>query len=203
MLGRGLPDFRGTACDAKSAPFEICDFLFDCISLTATHFEGVTPCLPNTTYGIAIAAILVLLLGMFLQRWLGTRFVVLHKSSGTDQLANQLSRIADSLEKLLARSAVSPVVEERPIEKVAVPIQKAPQPTQEATEPARESGQNPPPGEPPKTDQPVERHVSFLHVRPLKLRSRPTPSSKLRPSEPPPSRNRHGPLGLTHTNFSA
>jgi hypothetical protein len=115
---------------------------------------------PEYYIGIAIAAILVLLLGMFLQRWLGTRFVVLHKSSGTDQLANQLSRIADSLEKLLARSAVSPVVEERPIEKVAVPIQKAPQPTQEATEPAQKAAE-PAPGEPPKTDQPVERHVSF------------------------------------------
>ena len=51
---------------------------------------------PEYYLGIGIAAMLVVLLGMFLQRWLGTRFLVLHKSSGTDQLANQLSRIADS-----------------------------------------------------------------------------------------------------------
>jgi hypothetical protein len=103
---------------------------------------------PEYYIGIAIASVLVLLLGMFLQRWLGTRFVVLHKSSGTDQLANQLSRIADSLEKLVVHSGASPLAE-----KPAIPVQKAPEPTQNPPEPGAT--------EPPKTDKPVEHHVSF------------------------------------------
>ena len=72
---------------------------------------------PEYYLGIGIAAVLVLLLGMFLQRWLGKRFVVLHKSSGTDQLANQLSRIADSLEQLVVHLGVSPPTEKLPVEK--------------------------------------------------------------------------------------
>jgi hypothetical protein len=72
---------------------------------------------PEYYLGIAIAAILVLLLGMFLQRWLGKRYVVLHKSSGTDQLAHQLSRIADSLEKLVVHSGPSPPTEKLPVDK--------------------------------------------------------------------------------------
>jgi hypothetical protein len=72
---------------------------------------------PEYHLGIGIAAMLVVLLGMFLQHWLGTRFVVLQKSSGTDQLANQLSRIADSLEKLVVHLGVSPPTEKLPVEK--------------------------------------------------------------------------------------
>jgi hypothetical protein len=115
---------------------------------------------PEYYLGIAIAAILVLLLGMLLQRWLGKRFVVLHKSSGTDQLAHQLSRIADSLEKLVVHSGHSPPVEklpvdqpverprvdQSPVEKPSIPLQSAPQPS-EADEK--------------KADQPKERHVSL------------------------------------------
>jgi hypothetical protein len=88
---------------------------------------------PEYYLGIAIAAILVVLLGMILQRWLRTRFVVLHKSSGTDQLAHQLSRIADSLEKLVLQAGPSPPAEkpplERPpVEKPSIPLQSAPPP---------------------------------------------------------------------------
>jgi hypothetical protein len=104
---------------------------------------------PEYYLGIAVAAILVVLLGMFLQRWLGTRFVVLHKSSGTDQLANQLLRIADSLEKLVAHLEASPPTEKSPVDKPpverpSIPLQAAPQPN-EADQKA--------------VDQPVERHV--------------------------------------------
>jgi hypothetical protein len=113
---------------------------------------------PEYYLGVAIAAILVILLGMFLQRWLGTRFVVLHKSSGTDQLAHQLSRIADSLEKLLVHLGPSPPTEklpvdkpieqprvyQPPVEKPSISVQGAPQPS-EADEK--------------KADQPAERHV--------------------------------------------
>ena len=104
---------------------------------------------PEYYLGIGIAAMLVVLLGMFLQRWLGTRFVVLHKSSGTDQLANQLSRIADSLEKLVVHSESSPPTEKPPldkppVEKPSIPLQSAPPPDQ---------------ADPKKADKEVDRHV--------------------------------------------
>jgi hypothetical protein len=115
---------------------------------------------PEYYLGIAIAAILVLLLGMFLQRWLGTRFVVLRKSSGTDQLAHQLSRIADSLEKLAVQSGPSPPteklpvdkpveqprVDKPPVEKPSIPLLSAPQPS--------EVGQK-------KAEKEADRHVSL------------------------------------------
>jgi hypothetical protein len=128
---------------------------------------------PEYYLGIGIAAVLVLLLGMLLQRWLGTRFVVLHKSSGTDQLAQQLSRIADSLEKLAVQPGLSPPaeklavdktidqprveqprvdqahidqprVEQPPVEKPSIPPQAAPQPSETDEK---------------KAEQPPERHV--------------------------------------------
>lgn len=88
---------------------------------------------PEYYLAIAIAAILVVLLGLILQRWLRTRFVVLHKSSGTDQLAHQLSRIADSLEKLVLHAGPSPPIEKppldkTPVEKPSIPLQSAPPP---------------------------------------------------------------------------
>jgi hypothetical protein len=106
---------------------------------------------PEYYLGIAIAAILVLLLGMILQRWLGTRFVVLHKSSGTDQLAHQLSRIADSLEKLVVHLGPSPPTEKPPldkppVEKPSIPLQSAP-PSDQA--------------DPQKADKETDRHVSL------------------------------------------
>jgi hypothetical protein len=110
--------------------------------LTAIHRGDTMP--PEYYLGIAVAAILVTLLGMFLQRWLGTRFVVLHKSSGTDQLANQLSRIADSLEKLVVYLGALPPTDKLPVDKPSVPVEAAPQPSE---------------ADPQKVDQPVERHV--------------------------------------------
>ena len=106
---------------------------------------------PEYYLGIAIAAILVILLGMILQRWLGTRFVVLHKSSGTDQLAHQLSRIADSFEKLVVHLGASPPTEKLPVdkphvEKPSMPLQSAPPSDQAA---------------PKKADKEADRHVSL------------------------------------------
>jgi hypothetical protein len=101
---------------------------------------------PEYYLGIAIAAILIVLLSMFLQRWLGTRFVLLHKSSGTDQLANQLSRIADSLEKLVVHIGTSPSTEKAAVDKPSISPQNASQPS--------EADQK-------KVDQPVEHHVSL------------------------------------------
>ncbi len=111
---------------------------------------------PEYYLGIAIAAILVILLGMFLQRWLGKRYVVLHKSSGTDQLAYQLSRIADSLEKLVVHlepslpteklRAEKPPVDKPPVEKPSIPLQSAPPPDQADQK---------------KADKEADRHVSL------------------------------------------
>jgi hypothetical protein len=91
--------------------------------------------------GITIAAMLIVLLGLLLQRWLGTRYVVLHKSSGTDQLAKQLSRIADSLEILVVHLGASPR-----IEKPSVPLQNAVEPSDKDQR---------------KIDQPTQHHVNL------------------------------------------
>jgi hypothetical protein len=115
---------------------------------------------PEYYLGIAIAAILVLLLGMFLQRMLGKRYVVLHKSSGTDQLAHQLSRMADSLEKLVVHSeplppteklpvdkpVEQPRVDRQPVEKPSISLQDAPQ--------SSEADQN-------EVEQPAKRRISL------------------------------------------
>jgi hypothetical protein len=106
---------------------------------------------PEYYLGVAIAAILVIVLGMFLQRWLGTRFVVLHKSSGTDQLAHQLSRIADSLEKLVVHLGPSPPTEKLPVDKP--PVQKPSIPLQGAPQPSEVDQK--------QIDQSAEHHVSL------------------------------------------
>ena len=101
---------------------------------------------PEYYLGIAIAAILAALLGMFLQRWLGTRFVVLRKSSGTDQLANQLSRIADSLEKLAVHLGASQPTEKPSVDRPSIPSQNPPLPSEVEQK---------------TVEQPPERHVSL------------------------------------------
>ena len=106
---------------------------------------------PEYYLGIAIAAVLVVLLGMILQRWLRTRFVVLHKSSGTDQLAQQLSRIADSLEKLALHAGASPPAEKPPLDKP--PVEKPSSPVQSAPPPDQAHQKN--------ADQEAGRHVSL------------------------------------------
>ena len=99
---------------------------------------------PEYYLGIAIAVILIVLLGSLLRRWLGTGHVARHRTStGTDQVANQLSRIADSLEILVAHL------------KPSTPIEKPPVPLQNAVEPSDPEQR--------KVDQPSEsqRHISL------------------------------------------
>ena len=99
---------------------------------------------PEYYLGIAIAVILIVLLGSLLQRWLGTRHVARHRtSSGTDQVATQLSRIADSLEILVAHLEPSP------------PFENPPVPLQSAVEPSDTEQR--------KIDQPIEsqRHINL------------------------------------------
>ena len=55
---------------------------------------------PIHIFGFIVAAGLVALFYWAFARVMRTRFVVLYRSSGTDQLAEQLDRIATALEKL-------------------------------------------------------------------------------------------------------
>ena len=70
--------------------------------------------------GIAIGILVIVLLGLALKGGQRTREVVRHNGNGTDQLVKQLSRIADSLEILVAHLKLSP-----PIEKLSVSLQNA------------------------------------------------------------------------------
>lgn len=79
---------------------------------------------PEYYLGAAVAVILLVLLGALLRRRHAAR-QVFDKSSGTDQLASQLSRIADSLEKLVAHLGTSPPRVEQP----SIPLQKPPEPS--------------------------------------------------------------------------
>jgi uncharacterized membrane protein len=125
-------------------------------------------------FGIGIAIIVVVLLGLLLKPGQGRRRIVQHQSAGPDQTAVQLSRIADSLEKLVARFGASPTAEALP---VPPPPIAEPLPThkEKIAEPgATEQTSIEPPGaaeqtkiEPPsatgekKTEQPVQHHVKL------------------------------------------
>lgn len=130
--------------------------------------------------GIAIALILIALLGLLFKPRRGARPVVQQKQVETDQLVKQLSRIADSLEILVGHLGASrpaeklqakkPVIEGRPIENLPVeksPIQERPTeklaaekpsiPVENSVQPIETVESNDPSGE--KVDPPPERHV--------------------------------------------
>ena len=74
--------------------------------------------MPTEYYvGIAVALILICLLALLFKPRQVTRRVVQQKSVESDQLNKQLSRIADSLEILIARLGASPLAEKLPVEK--------------------------------------------------------------------------------------
>lgn len=98
---------------------------------------------PEYYLGAAVAVILLVLLGVLLRRGRATR-QVLDKSS-TDQLASQLSRIADSLEKLVAHLGTSPPRLEEP----SIPLQKPPEPPEPSA------------ANPEKSGEPKHQHVSL------------------------------------------
>jgi hypothetical protein len=126
--------------------------------------------MPTEYYvGIAIALILICLLGLLIKPARSARPTVQQKRTDSDQLANQLSRIADSLEKLVAHLGASPPADKFPIPKppIVQPPVEAPL-SQEL--PVEKSATETPsiPVESPvgsgdvsqeKVDQPVERHV--------------------------------------------
>ena len=121
--------------------------------------------MPTEYYvGIAIALILICLLGLLIKPTRSARRVVQQNRIDSDQLANQLSRIADSLEILVARLGASPVADKLPIEKQLtkepppekLPVEKSP--TEEppilvdsAVEPSDTKQET--------VEPPVERHV--------------------------------------------
>jgi hypothetical protein len=93
----------------------------------------------------------------------GTRPVVQQKSVDTDQLAKQLSRIADSLEILVARFGASPPAEKPsaanpPVVKAQIEKQPEERPNEEPSVPLQNVPEPSDPDEA-KTDQQPERHV--------------------------------------------
>ncbi len=121
--------------------------------------------MPTEYYvGIAIGLVVVVLLGLLLKPRRSARPVVQQRSSDTDQLIKQLSRIADSLKKYwyslgcfaVSRKALGcksgsreiPPTEMQPMEKQ----------TEEPSVPPR-SASAPSDRDEGKADQPPERHV--------------------------------------------
>ena len=107
---------------------------------------------PEYYLGAAVAVVLLILLGSMLRRSLARRHVVyttnsvVQSSNNNDQLVNQLSRIADSLELLVTHwGAVRPRIEqpsvqvqrvsETRVEQAPVPLQRAPEPSIEQPPP--------------------------------------------------------------------
>jgi hypothetical protein len=110
--------------------------------------------MPTEYYiGIAIALILGFLLGLILKPRERTRPAVQQKTIDPDQLSKQLSRIADSLELLVARFGASPPAEKTPAEKTEIqnPPEEPSVPPQSASEPSDPDAR--------KAEQTPERHV--------------------------------------------
>jgi hypothetical protein len=131
--------------------------------------------MPTEYYvGIAIALILIGLLGLLFKPRRDTRRLVQQKQVETDQLAKQLSRIADSLELLVTHLGASatlgklpvekPVIEERPIEELPIEkplVQERPVENIAAEKPLIpvENAVQPSDTNEEKVEQPPERHV--------------------------------------------
>ena len=122
---------------------------------------------PEVYLGAAIGLIVLVLLALLFRRRPAPRRGV-QDSIGTDQLAIQLSRIADSLEALVVHlGAASPPRVEQPsepspalnaprVEQPPAPLQKAsepPKPLQEASEPSGTERE--------KSGEPAKPHVSL------------------------------------------
>ena len=106
---------------------------------------------PEYFLGAAVAIVIVVLVASFFRSGASRRRVP-DQSVDTAQLVRQLSRIADSLEKLVVRLGASPPqVEQRSAEQPAAPLPTTPEPkTPEPTATAPE-----------KNDQPSERRVKL------------------------------------------
>jgi len=115
--------------------------------------------MPTEFYVPAAVGIIILVLLVSLFRRKPKKRRVVQMNSSTDQVAIQLSRIADTLEALVVqlRDSTSPHVEQAPIplppriEQPSKPIQKAP------VQRAPESSTT----EQTKSDDPTKRHVNL------------------------------------------
>jgi hypothetical protein len=124
-------------------------------------------------FGIGIAIIVVVLLGLLLKPGQGGRRIVQHQSAAADQSAVQLSRIADSLEKLVVRFGTSPTAEALPVppplaEPLATYQEKIAEPSateQTSIEPPSATEQTiiepPSAADEEKKEQPVEHRVKL------------------------------------------
>jgi hypothetical protein len=112
--------------------------------------------------GIAIALVLIALLGLLVKPRRDTRRAVQQKRGETDQMATQLTRIANSLEILVAHLGASPSAEKLPVEKPLIqapPVEelvaeKPSVPLENAVQPVDTNDTNQE-----KVDPPPERHV--------------------------------------------
>jgi len=59
---------------------------------------------PPLVYAVATTLVILVGLLLVLARYLNRRYVILHRSAGTDQIAFELARIANSLEIMAATS---------------------------------------------------------------------------------------------------
>jgi len=59
---------------------------------------------PPLVYAVATTLLILVGLLLVLARYLNRRYVILHRSAGTDQIAYELARIANSLEIMAATS---------------------------------------------------------------------------------------------------
>jgi len=132
-------------------------------------------------FGIAIAIIVLVLLGLLLKPGHGRRRIVQHQGTASDQAAIQLSRIADSLEKLVVRLEVlqpigKPIIQENSAGIPSVETQIIETPSMEEPivgkpnidVPRVEKSSAPSPStveasqtEEKKNDQPPERHIKL------------------------------------------
>ena len=116
--------------------------------------------MPTEYYvGIAIALIVIFLLALILKPRRRMRPVLQQKTIDPDQLVKQLSRIADSLEILVARFGPSPAAEKPP----AVTAQIESQPEEPPTVKAQIEKQ---PEEPPTVNMQIEKQPEEPPVPP-------------------------------------
>ena len=136
--------------------------------------------MPTEYYvGAAIGVIVIVLLGLLLKPRRQTRRVVQQNRIETDQLMAQLSRIADSLDVIVARLGALPAVANAPVaqapaEKSSVQVRPPDRHVERPVEQAVERPVEPPVAEKPKT--PSEEPVP------------PSEAAQEKP-EPPPERH--------------
>jgi hypothetical protein len=109
--------------------------------------------MPLEVYLGAAVGVIILVLLASLFRGRPRKRRVVQQNSGTDQVAIQLSRIADALEALVLRLRVPPPHVEQTPESVPSRVEQASEPVQHASE-SSSTAQT-------KVDEPADRHVNL------------------------------------------